>query len=86
MKLVDKVNKLFEAKEFSLVEVGVIAMRLGIEDKKEEIHERLFKQMFDEIRAEIDKAIPVASKSELQSTLEYIENRISLRPEQRKVK
>ena len=81
MKLVDKVNKLFKANDFSLVEVGVIATRLGIED--EEIHERHFKAMFDEMVEEIDKAIPVASKSMLQATLEYIQKRITLRPKQR---
>jgi soluble cytochrome b562 len=86
MNLADKVTELFKANAFSLVEVGVIAMRLSIEDKKEEIHERLYRQMFAEIVEEIDKAIPLATKGELQATLEYIENRISLRPKQRKVK
>lgn len=77
MELVAKVKEVFKATNFSIVEVGVIATRLGIED--EEIHERHFKAMFDEIVEEIDTAIPMASKSKLQAALEYIEHRIKLR-------
>lgn len=70
-KLVDTVNKLFKDTNFSIVEVGVIAEKLGV-DKKEEIHERHFKNMFDELGDEIDKAIPKASEAQLLEALEYI--------------
>jgi hypothetical protein len=86
MNLANNVTELFKSNTFNLVEVGVIATRLGIVDKKEEIHRRLYQQMFDEISDEIDKAMPVASESQLEATLEYIVSRIKLRPEQRKVK
>jgi hypothetical protein len=79
MNLVDKVTKIFKANNFSIVEVGVIATRLGIGDKKEEIHERLYERMFDEIVDEIDKTIPVAPKSALQSALEYMESMAKVR-------
>lgn len=78
MKLVDKVSKLFKDHGFSIVEVGVIATRLGIEDKKEEIHERHFKQMFAELVDEIDKAMPKGSKAQLLAVSEYIKERKKL--------
>jgi hypothetical protein len=86
MKLVDNVSKLFKDNAFTLVEVGVIATRLGVYDKKDEIQRRLYQQMFNEISSEIDKAIPVASESQLQAALEYMVVELSLKPEQRKVK